>query len=74
MEFSTNTEFVNKVKATCTDKSFVEGVSGFFIDSKNDPVKQNALTAFGKRVTITNGKPNIDEVELLDMYEEMLSK
>ena len=74
MEFKTNTEFVNKVKLECNDKTFVEAVAGFYFDSQTDPVKQRVLTAFGKRIELKNGKPNIDEVELLDMYEEMLSK
>lgn len=74
MEFNTNTEFVNKIKSECKDKDFVEAISGFFIDSASDPVKQRVLTSFGKRVTLANGKPNIDHVELLDMYEEALSR
>ena len=74
MEFNTNTEFVNKIKSECKDKDFVEAISGFFVDATNDPVKQKVLTSFGKRVSLSNGKPNIDHVELLDMYEEELSR
>ena len=74
MDFKTNTEFVNKIKAECKDKDFVEAITGFFHDSTNDSKKQSVLTAFGKRVKLINGKPNIDHVELLDMYEEALSR
>ena len=74
MDFKTNAEFVNKIKAECKDKDFVEAINGFFHDSTNEPKKQSVLTAFGKRVKLTNGKPNIDHVELLDMYEEALSR
>lgn len=69
----TNKEFVEFVEKHCSDEEFTEAIKGFYIDSANDAVKQEALQKFSTMVRFDeNGLPSRDEVELLDVYEGMM--
>lgn len=69
----TNKEFVEFVEKHCSDEEFVEAIQGFYKDAAKDEVKQAALQKFSTMVSFDEkGKPNRDEVELLDVYESMM--
>ena len=69
----TNKEFVEFVEKYCSDEEFVEAIKGFYTDSANDAVKQEALQKFSTMVRFDEkGVPSRDEVELLDIYEGMM--
>lgn len=72
-----NLEFVEYIRKYCTDEEFVDAITGFYLDSQNDEtgIKEKALHEFHTFVSLDiNGIPNKDEVELLDIYEEILAK
>lgn len=75
----TNKEFTEYINKNCRDMEFAQAVEGFYMDSKNElesiKIRENreyALKEFAKRVELnSDGRPNIDEVELLDIYESL---